>query len=91
MFDAFQVTYAAALKGAGDTMFILWCTILNSIGFVTVGIVGLSFVPVENRLAWWWAIITGWILMFAVVFAIRYRTGKWTTMSVIELNSSERQ
>ena len=91
VFDAFQVTYAAALKGAGDTMFILWCTILNSIGFVTVGIVGLSFVPVENRLAWWWAIITGWILMFAVVFAIRYRTGKWTTMSVIELNSSERQ
>lgn len=88
VFDAFQVTYAAALKGAGDTTFILWCTVVNSIFFVTLGIAGMNFISVENQLAWWWGIITGWILMYAVVFVLRYRTGKWMEMSVIDLPKS---
>lgn len=85
IFDCIQIIYASALKGAGDTKFVFLITIVNSILFVLFGVLGSSFVPENQELTWWWSIITLWIVGYAIVFYFRYRNGKWTKMSVIEM------
>ena len=84
IFDCIQIIYASALKGAGDTRFIFVITVVNSILFVVLGLVGVQFVGAEHELTWWWLVITTWILLYALTFYLRYRRGKWTRMSVIE-------
>lgn len=94
LFDTVQIIYSSALKGAGDTRFILWITFFNSVGFVVIGCVGAFALPVEFQLTWWWAIITSWILSYAIVFYWRYRNEKWTEMTVVDIESqpdSDRQ
>lgn len=90
LFDCVQVIFVSALKGAGDTRFIFFVTIINAILFIVLGILGVYLFRPEYHLTWWWAIITLWIVAYAVVFFLRFRQGQWAKMSVIRLkpNSS---
>jgi MATE family multidrug resistance protein len=86
-FDAMQIVLIGALRGAGDTRFILLATSLISILSVTIG----RFA--ENYFQWreygialwgWWWILTGWILALGLVYLLRFLGGKWKDMRVIE-------
>ncbi len=79
-----QIVFSSAVKGAGDTRFVLGLSTLIA--------------PLPAVLGWWgsahwgwglvslWCVITGWISVLAVVFYIRFRRGPWRSMRVIEID-----
>lgn len=97
LFDAFNILYGNAVKGAGDTKFVMWAGIaLGWLAFaipciaaymIFSGEWAINFFGEEssrNICVWslWW-ICDIYIAMLGGVFYWRYRRGKWTKMSVI--------
>jgi len=82
IFDAIQIVFVGALKGAGDTTYVLAGNVLCGVVIVTLGtIIGDR---IGGGLLWWWGVITVWVLSLAVIFAIRYLHGGWIEKRVIE-------
>ena len=87
IFDSLQIVFVGALRGAGDTRFILWNTSIISIVFLSLGYF------LEHQLGWkesgyalygWWWILTGWIFALGVTYVLRFEQGRWKSMRVIE-------
>jgi MATE family multidrug resistance protein len=84
LFDATQIIFVGALRGAGDTRFILAAT-------VGVGSVAVLFGRYAQKawnwelIGWWW-VITVWIAALALLYTWRFFQGKWRSMRVIEPN-----
>lgn len=83
LFDSGNIIFAAALKGAGDTRFVMLLTVI------------LSWVIVVFP-SWWameygygvyvaWAFATAYVCILAIVFLLRFLAGKWKTMRVIDV------
>ncbi len=88
-FDAAQIVLIGALRGAGDTRFIMLATGLTATVAVAIGR------ACETRLDWietgfglwgWWWVLTGWIFVLGTLYLVRFRGGKWKSMRVIEPN-----
>ena len=83
LFDGINIVFASALKGAGDTKFVMyfvvgtaWAVMVLPSWFVLDrGIGGLYTV---------WMFFTLWVCILAVGFLIRFLRGKWREMRVIE-------
>ena len=85
IFDTIQIVFVSAIKGAGDTRFVVIVTIITALLFVGGGSFGASlFSDPDAKVNWWWVSLTGWILILSVVYWLRFRQGKWKSMSVIE-------
>ena len=82
IFDAMQLIFVGALKGAGDTMFILVATTTISIVFVTIGRLGQVYGQ-WGLYGWWW-VLSFWLLTLALVYLARFLQGHWKKMRVIE-------
>ena len=98
LFDAFNILYGNAVKGAGDTRFVMWvgialgwllyalpCTaayFLLSSQWAT-GYFGEA--KAQNICVWtlWW-ICDIYIILLGGAFYWRYRQGKWKKMNVID-------
>src|SRR5690606_17002806 len=82
LFDATQLTFVSALKGAGDTRFVLFVAIVLTTASIVIGKLA------EHYWHWgvygWWYVMTGWICAMAVVYGLRFWHGGWRTMRVIE-------
>jgi len=82
-FDALNLVFSGAIKGAGDTRFIMW-----TIGALSLGVmVTPMYVAVEvlqAGLYTTWALATFYICALGIAFMMRYRQGKWKSMRVIE-------
>jgi MATE family multidrug resistance protein len=80
--DAGNVTFAFALRGAGDTRFVSLLTFALAwpILVVPTAVVVWS----GASLYWAWGFATAYIVAMAVCFSLRFRSGKWKTMRVIE-------
>ena len=89
LFDALQVVFVGALKGAGDTRFIFLATSVVSLGSVVIGRLGQVYLG-WGLYGWWW-VITGWIFSLAVVYLFRFLQGRWRTMRVIEPEFAEQE
>jgi MATE family multidrug resistance protein len=83
VFDAFQMVFVGALKGAGDTRFVLGGHLFAGIATL---IGGIAFSTMEGMggLYYWWSVITVWVILLAVIFTLRYLQGGWQTKRVIE-------
>ena len=83
VFDAFQMVFVGALKGAGDTRFVLGGHLFAGIATL---IGGIAFSTWEGMggLYYWWSVITVWVILLAVIFTLRYLQGGWQTKRVIE-------
>ena len=77
-----NLIFVSALKGAGDTRFILGVAVFTSPLPVILGVAGMKFAG--WGLLWCWTVITGWICMFGVIYLWRFLGGAWKTMRVIE-------
>jgi len=82
-FDALNLIYSGAIKGAGDTRFIMW-----TIGAVCLG---LMIVPVYVAVEVFgagvytvWAFASAYACALGIAFMLRYRHGAWRRMRVIE-------
>jgi multidrug resistance protein, MATE family len=86
LLDATQLILAGALRGAGDTWFVLLAAVGVSVTSLAVGI-GFETIAHERLgisvLHWWWTIITIWVWLLAVVMLLRYKQGRWQNMRMV--------
>ncbi len=83
LFDSGNIIFAAALKGAGDTRFVMLLTVILS----WVIVVFPSWLAMEYGYGVYvaWAFATAYVCILAIVFLLRFLAGKWKTMRVIEV------
>jgi multidrug resistance protein, MATE family len=86
LFDTGNIIFSAALKGAGDTRFVM---IMSGALSWTIMVV-----PAWSAVTWKigpgdglyvaWAFLTLYVCILAMAFWLRFRQGRWKTMKVIE-------
>lgn len=83
VFDAFQTVFVGALKGAGDTRFVLGGHLFAGAVTIIGGILVNRWTGLDG-LYYWWSVIAVWVVMLAIIFTLRYLHGGWQTKRVIE-------
>lgn len=78
--DATQLILAGALRGAGDTWFVLGSGLTASALAISVGI-GME--PTAQALQYWWWIVTLWVWLLAIAMAARFFQGSWKKMRMV--------
>lgn len=83
VFDAFYIVFSAAVKGAGDTRFVMLASI--ALGwFVMVLPTYLSVVTYGMGLYVAWIFVSLYLVLGGLIFMLRFRGGRWKSMRVIE-------
>jgi len=83
VFDTMNIIFCSAIKGAGDTRYVMLVTVILSV-FVFVLPVYLAVVVFEFGLMIAWVFATVYIILLGFIFYVRFLGGKWKTMRVIE-------
>jgi len=85
LFDTGNIIFAGALKGAGDTRFVMWISVFfNWLMMVIPSWAAVTFLHGRARLYGAWLGLTSYVCALAVLFFLRFLAGKWKTMRVIE-------
>lgn len=87
LFDATHIVFVSALKGAGDTRFVLRATLLIAPLPAVLSWFGLHLWG--WRLFSFWVLLTAWICTLGVVYWARFVWGPWRRMRVIETEPAE--
>ena len=83
LFDTFSIIFSSAMKGAGDTRYIMFViAIASSLLLILPTYVALVIFNADVFAGW--AIITAYVIVIGLVFLFRYLGGKWKSMRVIE-------
>jgi MATE family, multidrug efflux pump len=83
LFDILFVVYSSAIKGAGDTRFVMWTIGILSMGIMVLPVyIGVVFLGTGLYPAW--GSFTVYVCLAGLVFRWRYARGKWKDMRVIE-------
>lgn len=83
VFDGLYIIFSAAVKGAGDTRFVMWVTMAVSLSVMVLP-VWLGITMFGLGLYGAWVCASTYIILLSVVFFFRFRGGKWKRMRVIE-------
>ncbi len=83
IFDTLSILYSSAIKGAGDTHFVMRVTTALSI-FVLIIPTWIAVDVFHSSLYLPWAFCAMFIVGMGLTFWWRFRGGKWKEMSVIE-------
>jgi multidrug resistance protein, MATE family len=83
VFDTMNIIFCSAIKGAGDTRYVMLITVILSV-FVFIVPVYLAVVVFEFGLMIAWVFATTYIIILGFIFYLRFLGGKWKTMRVIE-------
>jgi MATE family multidrug resistance protein len=80
--DSANLTFSFALRGAGDTRFVSLMTFALAWPIMVVP----TYLVVRDggTLYWAWGFATAYIMAMAVCFYLRFRSGRWKSMRVIE-------
>ena len=83
LFDSLVIVLTGALKGAGDTQFIMWS--MPIVGMLTL------FIPIWVGIHYWemglyfvWSCVTLYLFILFLVVMLRYRSGKWKEIRLIK-------
>jgi MATE family multidrug resistance protein len=83
LFDTMNIIFASAIKGAGDTRYVMFMIVAVSFGvLVAPSYVGL--VLFDGGIYVGWTIASVYISILGLSFLRRFLGGKWKTMRVIE-------
>jgi MATE family multidrug resistance protein len=82
LFDAMNVIFVSAIRGAGDMRFILCTTLLMSPSPVIAAWWGITYQG--WGLLWCWTVITIWVCSLGIIYLSRFLHGRWRSMRVIE-------
>jgi len=80
--DSVNVTFSFALRGAGDTRFVSLLTF--ALAWPMMAVPTFVVVRAGGSIYAAWVFATAYIVAMAVCFYLRFRTGKWKSMRVIE-------
>ena len=80
--DGLVLVYSNAVRGAGDTKYMMYLTIVMAWGFFAIPCIIMRMLGCS---VWYlWGCLSLYILLFGFLCYRRYRGGKWTKMKVIE-------
>ncbi len=83
LFDALSIVYAAGLRGAGDTWIVMYLMGGLSLGVLIVpGYVAIEILG--GGILTGWTIATVYVCLLGLAFWLRFRSGRWRSMRVIE-------
>jgi len=83
VFDAGYMIFTAALRGAGDTRFVMWLSFLMAWTIMVLpSLIALAYF--DSGLYLLWSFCCAYICIAGVAFYFRFRTGRWMSMRVIE-------
>jgi MATE family multidrug resistance protein len=82
MADAVMLVFSGALRGAGDTFWAMCISVFLHWFMVSVLAVMLYGLHLKPGPAW--VILCGTFMLFSGAFYLRYRSGKWRSMQVVE-------
>jgi multidrug resistance protein, MATE family len=83
LFDALNIIFSSAIKGAGDTRFVMGMIIVISFSVLVIP----SFIAItvlHASVFVCWTIASAYVIALGVAFFLRYRQGKWAAMRVID-------
>jgi MATE family multidrug resistance protein len=84
LFDAMNIIFCSAIKGAGDTRYVMFVTVILSV-FVLIIPVYVAVEILQVGLMISWVLATAYASLLGLLFFLRFLGGKWKTMRVIEL------
>jgi multidrug resistance protein, MATE family len=87
--DAVNLSFAFALRGAGDTKFVTMLTF--ALAWPLMVIPTALVVWLGGSVYWCWVFVTLHIIGMSVCFWFRFRSGKWKSMRVIEPGMAEEE
>ena len=83
LFDAGFMMLTAALKGAGDTRYVMVASVLLGVGIMVLPpLIAVEFFGAGVFIVW--IFICAFLAVGSVIFYLRFRGGKWRSMRVIE-------
>jgi MATE family multidrug resistance protein len=85
--DAAQIILSGALRGAGDTWFVLVTVVTASLSVILLG--SVLYEPIVSRqlvnpLIYWWLVMCVWVWSLGITLSLRYRHGRWRSMRMID-------
>ena len=83
LFDTMNIIFCSAIKGAGDTRYVMVMTTILSV-FVLFVPVYLTVEIMKSGLLVAWVFATAYVISLGVTFYLRFLGGKWRSMRVIE-------
>ncbi|MFC1868774.1 MATE family efflux transporter, partial [Thermodesulfobacteriota bacterium] len=85
-FNALNLIFSGAIKGAGDTRFIMWTIAALALGIMVIPTY-LAIEVLGAGIYTAWTLATLYSCALGTAFMLRYRQGKWKRMRVIESQS----
>ena len=83
IFDTMNLVFASAIKGAGDTRYVMFAIIITSV-LVLVAPTYLGVVVMGWGVMASWINVSAYVIVLSIVFLFRFLGGKWKYMRVIE-------
>lgn len=82
LFDACNVVFACALRGAGDTRFVT--RVMSGLPWVGMVLPAWLSLRYDWGVVWAWGFTSAYIAVLALVFFARFATGRWKVMRIVE-------
>ncbi len=87
LFDAFNIIFSSAIKGAGDTKFVMYMILCLSLSVMVIPIY-LSVTWLNASVYVCWTFLSLYAIVLGISFYLRYRKGKWQNMRVISIRKT---
>jgi multidrug resistance protein, MATE family len=83
LFDSMNIIFSSALKGAGDTRFVMFLIVAASwLILVIPSYIAVQFL--RSGIMTLWYILTAYVILLGFSFLFRFLGGKWKSMRVIK-------
>ena len=83
IFDTMNLVFASAIKGAGDTRYVMFAIVITS-ALVLITPTYLGVVVMGWGVMASWINVSAYVIVLSIIFLIRFLGGKWKCMRVIE-------
>ena len=83
IFDTMNIIFASAIKGAGDTRFVMFMIVSLALGGLVIPSY-IAIIVLKMSIYSAWIIVTIYITLLGSCFLWRFLGGKWKSMRVIE-------
>lgn len=81
-FDALYMILSGALRGAGDTKYMMFAITASSLICLIIPVyLGVTYFQISVTVAWLWILL--FIIALFLLSALRYKSGRWKNMLVI--------
>jgi MATE family multidrug resistance protein len=83
IFDTMNIIFASAIKGAGDTKYVMYMIVVVSLGVLVIPSY-IALVIFNGSIYVAWTIVSLYVIILGFSFLRRFLGGRWKSMRVIE-------